>query len=105
MSEISIILSAVLTVLIFLLDGTEVKRGYSILIVETWKQENEKEFLEKIKEFSKYYKVKVRNPEEEGYKFVVELKVKQGFELLQSLKRISDIKAVSLIEHEGENNY
>ena len=105
MAEISIMLSAVLTILIFSLDGAERKRGYSILIVETKEQKNEKELLEKVKEFSKHYKVKMRNAEGEGCKFVVELKVKQGLELLQGLKKIPEIKTVSLMEQNGENNY
>lgn len=105
MSEISIVLSAVLTILIFSLDAAEVKRGCSILVVEIWEQEKEKEVWEKIKEFSRYYKVKTKSLEEKGCKLVIELKVKQGYELLQSLKKISEIKAVSLIEQEGESNY
>ena len=105
MSEISIVLSAVLTVLIFSLDGLAVKKGYSILIVEVKGQGEEKELWEKIKAFSGYYKVKTRSLEENGCKLVIELKIKQRLELLQSLKKMSEIKAISLMEQEGENNY
>lgn len=105
MSEIAIILSAMLTLLILCLDKVSMKRGYSILILEIRKQESEKEILEKIKEFSSHCKVKARNAKENNYKFVVEVKAKQEYQLVQGLKENSQIQTISLIAQEGETTY
>lgn len=105
MSEIAIILSAVLTLLILGLDGISVKRGYHLLIVETEQAEDEEMVLGKLKECCSYYKVNVRNVHESGCKFVIEVKVKREFQMIQDLKRVMGVRTISLVAHEGETVY
>ena len=105
MAEIALILSALLTLLIFVLDEFSVKRGCRLLLVEMRRQEEEEELLALVREYCKGYKIKTRAVENYGYKMVLEVKVKEEFKLIKCLEQRTQIQAVSLIAHEGETIY
>jgi len=105
MAEIAIMLSALVTILIFVLDSVSTKRGYRLLIVEMARQEEEKEVLGQLRELCKYIKVKTRISDENKHKIVAEIKVREEFLLIQSLEKMAQITSISLISHEGENTY
>lgn len=105
MAEIAIMLSALVTMLIFVLDSVSLKRSCQLLIVEMAKQEEEKEILEHLREFCKYIKVKTRISDKNKHKVVAEIKVREEFLLIQSLEKMAQITSVSLISQEGEITY
>lgn len=105
MAEIALILSALLTCLILGLDGISVKNEHSLLILEITDEEYENKILEQLRGYCKYCVVKTRSSRDRGYKIVVELKVKKEYQMIQSIKKQPGIQAISLIAHEGENNY
>ncbi len=105
MAEIAIILSAILTIVIFSLEENAVKRGYGILIVETQKTECEREILRSLDNYCKRYRIKKRENESQGYKIVVEAKVKQEFQMIQAIRKITGVHAISFFTHENEHSY
>lgn len=105
MSEISIILSALLTIVIMWLDGISIKKGHNLLILEFENAECEKEIAERLKEHCRQWKIKSRSSTENKYKYVVEVKVKQEYQLVQAIKNIPEVHTISLIAHEGGHSY
>ena len=58
--------------------------------------------MEKVKEFCKYFKIKSRNVRENNCNLVIELRVKEEYQIVQAVKMIEGIKNVSLVSHDGE---
>lgn len=104
MAEIAILLSAILTIVIFSLEEGSVKRGYGILIVEM-ESTAEKELLRSLDSFCRRYCIKTKQSVGKGYKIVIEAKVKQEFEMIQNIRKIAGVEAISFVVHEGEHNY
>ena len=65
-------------------------------------EEDAMAFVEKIKEYCKYFKIKSRNIRENNCNLVIEVRVKEEFELVQGMKSIKGVKNVSLVSHDGE---
>lgn len=104
MAEIAIMLSAVLTIVIFFLEGRSIKNRYDILIVEM-EEKCEIEFFNSLECYCKRYSIKTKECVEKECKFVIEAKVMQEFEMLQNIRNIDGVQSISLVAHEGEHNY
>lgn len=105
MAEIAIVLSAVLTLLIFYLEGSSVKQGYGLLIVECDKTVAKEDIRIQLQNECKRFKIKTADLEKNNGKFVAEVVVKKELQLMKELQKISGVKSISLIAHEGEHNY
>ncbi len=102
MAEIALILSAFMTLIVFTLDKLPMGRAPMILVVNMVDAELEPELIEKIKEYCKYFKIKSRNIRENNCNLVIELRVKEEYQLIQGVKTLRGIKNVSLVSHDGE---
>ena len=105
MAEIAIILSALMTVLVFVLDKVPLGRAPMILVVNMDDVETELELVKKIKEYCKYFKIKSRNIRENNCNLVIEVRVKEEYQLVQGVKGVKGIKNVSLVSHDGETTF
>ena len=102
MAEIAIILSALMTILVFALDKLPIGRAPMILVVNMDEIDTELELVNKIKEYCKYFKIKSRNIRENNCNLVIEVRVKEEYQLVQGIKEVKGIKNVSLVSHDGE---
>lgn len=102
MTEIAGILSVILTVLVLVLDRLPIGRAPMILIVDLQDSKKEPELVKVIKQFSGYYKVKSRNLMKERCNLIVEVRIKQEYELVQAVSEMDGIMKVSLVSHDGE---
>lgn len=102
MAEIAIILSALMTILVFALDKIPLGRAPMILVVNMDDVETELELVKKVKEYCKYFKIKSRNIRENNCNLVMEVRVKEEYQLVQEIKDVKGIKNVSLVSHDGE---
>lgn len=102
MAEIAIILSVFMTGLVFVLDKIPVGKAPMILVVNMEKVEIELALIEKIKDYCRYFKIKSRNVRENNCNLVIELRVKEEYQIVQAVKMIEGIKNVSLVSHDGE---
>ena len=100
--EVAIILSALLTVLVVVLDRLPVGRAPMILIMNLKDLGKEPEIINAVKKYSKYYKVKSRNVSLEKCNLIVEVRVKEEYEMVQELSGFEGITNVSLVSHDGE---
>ena len=105
MSEIAIILSVFMTFLVLVLDKLPMGKAPMILVVNMEDAKTELVLTEKIKEYCKYFKIKSRNIREHNTNLVIELRVKEEFQLVQAVKEIAGIKNVSLVSHDGEATF
>lgn len=105
MIEIALLLSAVLTILVLILDRLPIGRAPMILVVNLKDSGKEPELLQKVGETCKYYKVKSRNIADDRCNIVIEVRVKEEYRLVQDVKKMEEIERVSLVSHDGEATY
>lgn len=105
MSEIAIILSGILTILIFSLEEVSVNRRNKILFVECETGINTESMLQQIEGHCKFCKLKRQNEEKQMRKIVMEVKCKDEYGLVKSIYALEGIKGVSLVYHEGEHSF
>ena len=102
MAEIAIILSVLMTLLVFALDKIPMGRAPMILVVNMDDIDTELELVKEIKEYCKYFKIKSRNIRENNCNLVLEVRVKEEYQLVQQVKSVKGVKNVSLVSHDGE---
>ena len=100
--DIAAILSIAVTAVIFVLDKVPVMQAPMILMVQAMYCEMENDIHDIVSQYTKYYKVKSRNITPERTSIVMELRVKDGGALVQSIGSLEGILYVSMIDHDGE---
>ena len=103
--DIAGILSIIVTVMIFVLDKLPVAQAPMILMVQAMYCDMESDISDIVSKYTKYYKVKSRNITPERTSIVMELRVKDGGELVQSISSLDGVLYVSMIDHDGEVTY
>ena len=100
--DIAAILSIAVTAVIFALDKVPVMQAPMILMVQAMYCDMENDLQDIVSQYTKYYKVKSRNITPERTSIVIELRVKDGGALVQSIGALEGILYVSMIDHDGE---
>ncbi len=101
-SEIAIVLSVLLTILVIVLDRLPVGRAPMILVVNLEDGKSEPELLKKVSEFCKYHKVKSRNIAAGRCNMVVEVRSAKEYDMVQAIESMKGVESVSLVAHDGE---
>lgn len=101
-SEIAIVLSVLLTILVIILDRLPVGRAPMILVVNLEDGKSEPELLKKVSEFCKYHKVKSRNIAAGRCNMVVEVRSAKEYDMVQAIESMKGVESVSLVAHDGE---
>ena len=100
-----LMLSILLTIVIVVFIRLPLVNNPSILIVNTRNMEDEKKMFETIKGFSKFAEVKAKNVSKETADYTIELRCKEGNELVSELSKIKGIESVSILSHNGDTNF
>lgn len=100
--EVAFILSALLTILVVILNMLPVGRAPMILVMNLKDIKEESEVIERVKKYARYYKIKSRNISMMKRNIVIELRVKDGHDMVQDIASLDAIDSVSLISHDGE---
>lgn len=100
--EVAFILSALLTILVVILNMLPVGRAPMILVMNLKDIKEESEVIERVKKYARYYKIKSRNISRMKCNMVIELRVKDGHDMVQDIASLDAIDSVSLISHDGE---
>lgn len=101
-TEIAVLLSVVLTVLVLLLDRIPIGRAPMILVANLKDGTIEPELIDKVKEFCKYYKVKSRNLSADRCNLILEVRLSEEYEMVQAINALEGVETVSLVSHDGE---
>ncbi len=102
MTEVAVVLSLVLTVLVIILDRLPAGRAPMILVANLSDSKEEPALTGKVGEYCKYYKVKSRNIAMGQCNLVMEVRAAREYEMMQELARLSGVESVSLVSHDGE---
>lgn len=102
MTEVAVVLSLVLTVLVIILDRLPVGRAPMILVANLNNSKEEPAFTQKVGEYCKYYKIKSRNLAMGQCNLVMEVRAAKEYEMMQELEKLSGVESVSLVSHDGE---
>ena len=102
MTEVALVLSAILTLLVIFLDRLPVGRAPMILVANLEKSQGEPLFTQKVGEYCKYFKVKSRNIAGGHCNLVLEVRASKEYEMMQELEKMEAVESVSLISHDGE---
>ena len=104
-AEFAVILSLVLTAVIFLLSKVKEVKSPLILVVSSKSSETEKELTNYLNEKELKYKVKSKNSNKGSFSIVIELRAPNDNTLVQDIEKMADINSVSMVEHDGEVTY
>ena len=102
MTEVAVVLSLVLTILVMVLDRLPIGRAPMILVANLKESQKEPLFTQKIAEYCKYYKVKSRNIAAGKCNLVIEVRALKEYERMQELEHLEGVESVSLVSHDGE---
>lgn len=101
-AEYALILAAVLTLIILILENVPVTKTPMILIINMESTGKEDVLIDVIKEYSTTFKVKARNMTSTTIDFTVEVRTKSSKELANNVMKVEGVVAASLLEHSGE---
>ena len=102
LAEIAVLLSVILTVGIVVLDLLPVAKAPMILVVNAVELNAEQEILEVVRRYAKHHTVKSRNLTRSSLDLIIELRVSEGSELMQTLMQLDSVETASLMSHDGE---
>lgn len=105
MSEIAIILSGVLTILLFALEDVSCNRNGKFLFVECCGEVTEEDLTKLLKVYCTKCKKKQEKKEKQIQKMLFEVKCKKEYELVENICALEGICGVSLVSHQGEHNF
>lgn len=101
--EIAILMSLVVTLVLFILDKTKVARAPYILVINAAASDEISEKISSVvDEFCKYSKEKSRTLTSTQLDLVMELRVENGEALTSKLSKIEGVNSVALLSHDGE---
>lgn len=102
LAEIAIVLSLILTVGIVVLDRIPVARASQILVVNAASLDAEAQIVEVIVKYQKNYKIKSRNMTKNSLDMIIELRTKDGSQMIRDILNIPSVESASLMSHDGE---
>lgn len=102
LAEIAVLLSVILTVGIVVLDLLPVAKAPMILVVNAVELNAEQEILDVVRRYAKHHTVKSRNLTRSSLDLIIELRVSEGSELMQTLMQLDSVETASLMSHDGE---
>ncbi len=102
LAEIAIMLSLVLTVGIFVLNGLPVAKAPWILVVNASNLYGEREIMDVVRTYVKHPVIKSRNATKGSLDLVIELRTEASSDLVCRVTELDFVNSVSLIAHDGE---
>ena len=103
--ELALLISIVVTILLFLLELVPEGRASVLLVVNMDGEGKEDELLPSVQKLTQSYKVKSRNRTMDGRDFIIECRTRQEGELLDAVSSLSHVLSASVIARDGEAVY
>ena len=103
--ELALLISIVVTILLFLLELVPEGRASVLLVVNMDGAGREDELLPSVQKLTQSYQVKSRNRTMDGTDFIIECRTRQEGELLDAVSSLSHVLSASVIARDGEAVY
>lgn len=99
---VAVVASVVITVIILLCDRMSVGTAAVILLVNSTDYKTESRIMEVVEKHCESSKVKARNLTKDKLNMAIEVKTREGGELVEQLMDLSSVTSASLVDHDGE---
>lgn len=99
---LGIIVTVVVTIILFVLSQVPNTKAPYVLVVNGKSIGLEKVITEMLEETGCYYKVKSRNVSKNNCRFIVEVRLKDAEKLMESLSKLEEASEISLLTYEGD---
>lgn len=99
---VAVVASVVITVIILLCDKMSVGTAAVILLVNSTDYKTESRIMEVVEKHCESSKVKARNLTKDKLNMAIEVKTREGGELVEQLMDLSSVTSASLVDHDGE---
>ena len=103
--ELALLISLVVTILLFLLELIPEGRPSLLLVINMDREGREDELMNTVQKFCAGPRVKSRSRTAEGTDLIIECRTRRERELLDSVSALRHIQNASLISHDGEAVY
>ena len=100
--ELALILSLVITILLFIFDFMPIKKESLLLVINSNNIEMEDDLISILKKLKSSYKIKSRNIHNNCMDLIIEIRSKNGLEIVKECSKIKNVENVSLLSHDGE---
>ncbi len=99
---LGIIITIILTCLVFILSQIPTAKAPYILVINAKRDDVEDALVELLGELCTYHKIKSRNISEKSTRIIVELRTKEPKELTVAVKKMEGVTTISLLTYEGD---
>ena len=103
--ELALLISVVVTILLFLLELVPEGRASVLLVVNMDGEGREDELMPAVQKLTQSYKVKSRNRTMDGTDLIIECRTRQEGELLDAVSSLGHVTSASVIARDGEAVY
>ncbi len=101
----ALIMSTILTIIVFIFIKLPVIKTPLILILNTSGLNDEADLYQTIKGLSRYYEVKAKNVTKHSTDYTIELRSEKSDELVKELAQKEYVESVSLLTHNGDIHF
>ena len=102
LTMIGVVLCLVMTLIVFLLTKYPNKKLSMLLIVNSSDIDSEAKIMDKVREYTKAYRLKSKNLTPTALDMIIELKVEEDSVLVRDIMAINGVTGASLMSHDGE---
>lgn len=103
--EVAVIMSVLITLIVFALELLPVRKESMLLLINAQSPDVEDEIKNILSKYVGFYQIKSRNLTVNGLDMIVELRVKEGGCLVKDVYDTGKVTSVSLLSHDGEVTY
>ena len=101
----ALIMSTVLTIIVFIFIKLPLVRTPLILIINATERINEQEMFSTIRRYSKYFELKAKNVSKTKVDYTLEVRSDKGDELVNVLSEKEYVDSISLLTHNGDIHF
>lgn len=99
---IAILMSAVITAGLFIMELLPVAKAPMLLVVNAKDKKCLKEITDTVRSHTRHFHIKSQSIETDRLNMIIEVRVKDGSTLLEKIGEISAVSRCSLVSHDGE---
>ncbi|MBQ4259925.1 MAG: DUF4956 domain-containing protein [Lachnospiraceae bacterium] len=104
-AEFAVLLTIIMTIMVFVLNHIPLAKAPMILIVNAVNDLKEEEIMEVVKKRTAYSGVKSRNLTPTSLDLTIELRTKEDADLIRDIQAIEGVQSVALLKHDGETGF
>lgn len=104
-AEFAVLLTIIMTIMVFVLNHIPLAKAPMILIVNAVNDLKEEEIMEVVKKRTAYSGVKSRNLTSTSLDLTIELRTKEDADLIRDIQAIEGVQSVALLKHDGETSF